>query len=1801
MTIKYPSFGSFIVEREHVGRLAPFFGQTNPKLMAAEDEIVFCDTADQFEIIESYFKDDYLAKIVRHQIESYNDFTNRQMNSTVAMFNPTTVHYDNHFDKRVGKYSLEVVINFENVSLNRPQIHENNGSVTTMFPHDARLRNFTYTAPMIFDLNIKYVVRTGTDLENVEIITVVFNKIQFGKLPIMVKSSNCILSQYEHLNPRLIGECAFDTGGYFIINGSEKVILVQETTSNNRPNCYKGASKSRGKSSAKKNNAAAAPTVTINESNNGDKMWSITIRSVPDVKCISPKQSTFLISQKNNGFGHPILVSTPRFKKPVPIFIIFRAFGIISDLDICKHILLNVHDEKNKQLLQGLTASIIDANNCITRESAINYISSEITVSNKKTDELKSREDIILDIIYTDICPHVRSTTELVYYIGYLINVLLKHSYGMIPEDDRDTYDKKRGETAGVLLNNLFRNYFNTMVKDMERQIIKEIKNGSWQSSEDYKNIINTTNIFKIIKSSTIETGFKRALSTGDFGIKNISASNSKAGVAQVLNRLNYMAFVSHLRRIAKQLDRGGNKLIKPRKLTPSSWGAVCPMETPEGQSVGIVKTLSILTHITIQTNVDSLYAYILPQILILKNVADPSDISAMTKVFINGTWCGVTQSPRELFRDIKTKKCSGVLNMYTSVVFNCDHNEIWVNSDSGRYTRPLLIVRDGKLLITAKNVESLKRGELTWDDLCTNQTLPEAVIEYIDMEEQSFSLIAMFEADLHDNPSRIEYTHCEIHPSTILGIMGSCIPFPDHNQSPRNAYQCLDADETVLMADGTRVAIRDVKVGDEVVTFHPETLEMSITAVTYHYVRKTDKRIYRLKTLTGRSIIATEDHKFMTCVGWMRVDEMLAIINAYDRNEWIDTLYMSGNFETNRDYDVFIGIRLNNNNVIFDRVDSILSVSNDRDISDITVMSDNHSFIAGSGFLSSNCAQGKQAIGTPVTNINDRMDTTSYELIYPSKPLVATRIMKILNLDKLAAGANVTVAIMTHTGFNQEDSILINKGSIDRGMFQSIVRFTEKDEDKHKTNGDEEIRGKPNPLVTKGVKFADYSKIGSDNGTVPKDTLVMGDTVIIGKYGPIKEKNRDQHSTQTFIDHSKILHTTEETYIDRNVVERNGDGYAICKTRTRTLRSTNIGDKFSCYDDQTEILTTRGWIKFELLTTDDWVATLFDDKVVYQQPTQVFAYDYKGKMYKIESNQIDLVVTPNHMMYVKSTGTKSKYTLRNGEDIFGKALHYKKNADGGDVVNASEPRPAILGEIGKNEFILPACGDDPDKDESSDNESSNDDEELTKKTQKKSKYFKSKVLNLDAFLEFFGIWIAEGYETVNSVRFAANKPRVKEALDRTCEIMGLTLCKNQDKKTDTDFHSYRVNSKQLAEYFKPFSVGAINKYLPSWVWHLTHAQCRILLHGMCLGDGHQMKGTSTIRYDTSSIKLANDFQRLCLHAGWSTNIGLKSLAGNVSTIKKAGREGETITSTVDAYRMSIITAQNEPKVNKNKTKGDQHDLWTEEYNGKVYCCEVAQKNLAHGLLYVRRNGIPAWSSNSRHGQKGTCGNIIPQEDMPYFEDGSMPDIIINPHAIPSRMTVGHLKETLLSLLLCLIGYAGDGTAYGDLTIDNIGKVLSEYGMHPTGNQVMYSGLTGEQIVANVFSGPIFYQRLKHMVADKEQARPNGVKAKLTRQPNSGRARAGGLRFGEMERDCTAANGMAAFTADRLFYNSDPYSVWICKDCGSISPYNLKLKIAKCLQCGNLIGFDRIKLPYATKLLSQELEVMNIAMKFITA
>ena len=1196
--------------------------------------------------LELYFSQADGKQIVTHQLESFNHFMKHDIHEIITMVNPVVVRGSPEIPLSGPRSALasatglstsaanalmgnqeasvaaplgpvsreyEVHLEFGNTQFKKPTIFENNGAVLPMMPNDARLRNLTYAAPLFVDINVTYIETDHTQGGKKSVRKRLFPNVHMGKIPVMVGSEYCLLTDQNHMNPARVGECAEDMGGYFIVQGGERVCISQERMSENRPFVFR------------------------NNRNTAKELEVIEVKSIgPDNDQVPKSNSVRMMYHPKNAQIILLRCAMLRMKALIPLFMVFRALGVTADRDIMDLIL--GPDSKDTAFDTIMNESMAESASVQTQEQALEAMASYI----KMWAPRGTRPPILVsDILAEELFPHIGSEDkayEKACFLAHMARKVLWVSAGRITNDDRDSYPNKRVDLPGFLLANLFRTQFSTMmVKDIKAYLAKEIHGGSWKATGNFEEILNISNIHKVIKSTNLEVGLKTCLATGNFGSAK-AGGPSKNGVSQVLNRLNYISGLSHLRRISTPIEKTG-KLIAPRKLHNSQFGFVCPNETPEGHSVGVVKNMATTAIVSIFSNPRSVYDFIVSLgTLRSLTVSSVGDKFTDTRVFLNGAWIGTLapSATRATIEDLKAAKRECQLHPQTGIIWKMNLRELWITTEAGRMLRPLLYAPAMRELLTNPALEKSIHGMMTWEELVLMKTPGgHHLIEYIDPGETEGALIAMTYKDVLEDAQK---THVEIHPSCILGSLASNIPFPDHNQSPRNAYQC---------------------------------------------------------------------------------------------------------------------------------------------------------------------AMGKQAMGMYALNFRERFDALSHMLCYPQVPLVSPFMSKFYGSQTMPCGQNIMVAIMTYTGYNQEDSIMINRAFLQRGGFRSIFYRTYKDEEKkNQSSGEEERFHKPDQGLTRQMKNANYEKLGED-GFVPENQYVDNDDILIGKVVPLRIPTGMvvPAGSKKYRDVSRTMRNNEIGWVDRIFRNRNGEGYSFAKVRVRQDRIPEIGDKFS----------------------------------------------------------------------------------------------------------------------------------------------------------------------------------------------------------------------------------------------------------------------------------------------------------------------------------------------------------------------------------------------------------------SRHGQKGTCGMILNPEDMPQTASGIIPDIIINPHCIPSRMTIAQLMETLLGKVGCEVGALGDGTPFGNCSVEGLAGLLRDgLGMEPYGNEILYNGFTGRQMETNIFVGPVFYQRLRHCSADKMHSRASGPLVMLTRQPAEGRAREGGLRFGEMERDCVAAHGMAEFTKERLMECSDAFRCYSCRDCGLLAVANPVEGIWACRGCGNTTNFSNIEIPYAYKLLLQELESMCISSRVIT-
>lgn len=1160
-----------------------------------------------WKIIKSYYKDK--QRFVQHHINSYNNFIDIQIPEIIRNNSPLIIPSDYNKDK--NQFETKYYLNFGKIYMSKPIISGNDGKVKSLYPSIARLRKMTYSSTIYCDVDHKIVKYIGNKEEVKELPKL--NKIIIGKIPIMLRSKYCILNNKTNKTAVELGESEYDFGGYFIVSGSEKVVVCQERKCENKTYVF------------------------------DKKKIPSTFSHVAEISSVSKKDSFIrrkcqikLTAKKGKVFK--VVIQGLKQNQEIPLFVLFRALGVISDKKILEYIVYNIDDPKNNILIEFLRTSLDEASPIQDQEIALEYISKFTKVSHQdESDNFKLKRT--LEIIKNNLLPHVGdSIKKKAYYLGYMVNKLLKCYFGWINYDDRDSFINKRVTTTGDLLATLFRTNFKRMIDKLKRSIYKDLNQSK---IEDIY-----FNISKKIKSSDIEQRIKYALATGNWGDRNQASSVSKKGIAQVLSRISYLQTLSHLRRVNNPISRNG-KEVGPRKLHNTQWGILCPSETPDGAPVGVVKHMALMSYITIGSNAETVLSCVDELGIVNLDDVEPYQIYNNVKVFLNGDFIGISKDPHNFVTQFRKLRRGGVINIFVSIAWYIQKNEININTDGGRMCRPIFIVRNNKLNVLDKyDTDNI----IQWDNLlydvkyqdmkceCKNILNKEsdAILEYIDTEESDTAMIAMSYANLKKNDKKNEsffnYTHCEIQPAVIQGAVVATIPFSGCTQAPRNA-------------------------------FYP--------------------------------------------------------------------------------------------------------------------------------------AQGKQAIGVYTTNYLDRMDTLSYVLHYPQVPLVNTKLGKIIGTSDMPTGINAIVAIAAYTGYNQEDSLIFNKSALDRGLFTSNYYKTYTDsEKKNQSSLDEEKFCKPikiNPngtLRTAGMKGS-YDKL-DDKGFIKVGSKIEKDDVLIGKIIPQKINSNNDVK---FRDNSTRIRENVDGYVDKVYESTDGEGYKFCKVKVRKECEMVMGDKMS----------------------------------------------------------------------------------------------------------------------------------------------------------------------------------------------------------------------------------------------------------------------------------------------------------------------------------------------------------------------------------------------------------------SRCAQKGTIGMIYPQEDMPFTKDGIVPDIIMNPLALPSRMTIGQLIECLLGKVSILRGHESDATPFNKIDIDDIADILQNLGFDRYGTEIMYNGKTGEQIKANIFIGPTYYHKLKHMVKGKIHSRNTGPYQAMTRQPTEGRARDGGGRIGHMEKNVMLAHGAVQFLKERFFNMSDKYLVYICKKCGMMAVANPIKNIYKCTYCKNMTDFVQVQIPYASKLFLHELQSMGIA------
>jgi DNA-directed RNA polymerase II subunit RPB2 len=628
-------------------------------------------------------------------------------------------------------------------------------------------------------------------------------RVYLGKIPIMIQSDFCILNGMSRELRHSLGECKNDPGGYFIINGKEKTIAVQEKFGDNMLYIRKGR---------------PSKDKTGETETDDDYLFSAEMRSVSE-NVAKPKRtmSVKLMAPTKRYTNRNLMVFIPNVRDPIPLFILFRALGVLSDKEIITMCLLDL--DKYDFLMDWFEPSVHDAGSIMQQHLALKYIG-ELTKFHS--------EKYALEILADYFLPHVGETNYMdkAYYLGYMVFRLCCAANGLEPETDRDNLKYKRLEPFGVLFNDLFQEYYAEQQKFIAQEFDKRITYNAAAYEHDLPSLI-LENQRTVFGERIVDAGIKKAFKGGWGG----KPHTKRVGVVQDLNRISFNSALCHLRKINLPLD-SGSKVVGPRILHNSHWGFFDFIDTPDGANIGLHKTFAITSYMTRGYSREHAIKW-LKERAGMRPISDftPLVLSTMTKVFVNGHWAGVIDNPMECVPKMHIYRRNGLLPLHTSIAFNISQNSVEIYTDAGRFVRPIFYKDEisGKWTFDLAKKE-IERGEYTWEELVSGfnpklvassynvkdvvirdlgELYPnvdgekeptkferflkhKAVIEYIDPNETEHSLIAQDTKDWNNNlDKQARYTHMEIHHSFLFGIMCNQSIFAETNPAARVSFSC--------------------------------------------------------------------------------------------------------------------------------------------------------------------------------------------------------------------------------------------------------------------------------------------------------------------------------------------------------------------------------------------------------------------------------------------------------------------------------------------------------------------------------------------------------------------------------------------------------------------------------------------------------------------------------------------------------------------------------------------------------------------------------------------------------------------------------------------------------------------------------------------------------------------------------------------------------------------------------------------------------------------------------------------------
>ena len=650
--------------------------------------------------------------IARQHLNSFDEFVDAGLQSII--------HEVEHVDIENAEYPYKIQLG--KIKLQQPRMMELDGSITHVTPAEARLRNISYAAPIMMEASV---IEDGKTLES--------RYVHIGDMPVMVKSHGCILHSFT--DQKLIdhGEDAKDPGGYFIINGSERVIVGLEDLSYNK--------------------------IIVDAEKVGGKI----VHKAKVYSSIVGYRAKLELVMKEDGL---IVAKIPGSPVDIPVVTLIRALGLESDKEIASVVSL-VEEIQNQ-----LEGSFEKAGDVPTPKDAIVYISKRIAPGMLEEFQIKRAETLLDWGLLPHLGKHPENRKEKAFFLGEAACKLIELKLGWIEPDDKDHYGNKVIKFAGQMLADLFRTAFRNLVRDMKYQLERS----------GQKRGLNA--VAAAIRPGIISDKLNNAIATGNLG-------RGRVGVTQLLDRTNYLSTISHLRRVQSPLSRTQPN-FEARDLHSTHFGRICPAETPEGSNCGLVKNLAlsaiISQNVPSEDVVETLYNSGVADLISANNEIKKDG----TRIFVDGKLIGFHKNGQELTRILRDLRRNSKIHPHVGISIYEPEQEgatgrLYVNCNAGRVLRPLIIIDNDKSLLTEEFLDKISKKLISWNDL-----IRMGIIELIDANEEENCYVAF------DTTSTKTFTHLEIFPSAILGAGASIIPYPEHNQSPRNTYESAMAKQSL-------------------------------------------------------------------------------------------------------------------------------------------------------------------------------------------------------------------------------------------------------------------------------------------------------------------------------------------------------------------------------------------------------------------------------------------------------------------------------------------------------------------------------------------------------------------------------------------------------------------------------------------------------------------------------------------------------------------------------------------------------------------------------------------------------------------------------------------------------------------------------------------------------------------------------------------------------------------------------------------------------------------------------------------